>query len=126
MISSMVDIPCEGLLIDADLARHLHLPELSGGPISGTLAFISRRLHRQFVNGHPVQHTSSDDLESSIWVILWELYCQSEELGPSCSCLDENQRSVYDGLRGDSNQMLKAKETFNTYYDVPNAPTCGR
>lgn len=47
----------------------------------GTWPFISVELHDNGCATFPdnIQHTPLDDLESSIWVLLWELYYHGRE-----------------------------------------------
>ncbi|KAF8305176.1 hypothetical protein DL93DRAFT_2089750 [Clavulina sp. PMI_390] len=105
----------EGLLIDADLARKIVAPSVNGKTVSGTWEFISRRLHRFSDEGLSIQHAASDDLESSIWVILWEAYRHGARLRDDLSCFSEFQRDIYKHWCGSGHpvNMIAAKTRFD-------------
>src|SRR5258708_28979007 len=39
--------------------------------LQGTIPFLSRRIHKLWVEGEPYHLTAIDDLESFLWVTLW-------------------------------------------------------
>lgn len=56
-------------------------------------------MHRNINKATPerIQHNPIDDLESSIWVLLWELYTQASKLGSNR--LSQRQLEVFTNLR---------------------------
>ncbi|KAL0950158.1 hypothetical protein HGRIS_010152 [Hohenbuehelia grisea] len=63
---------CSAILIDGDIAKKLGAAA-STADRSGTLPFMSTRLLRLWKRGAAMVHTPLDDLESFVWVLLYDL-----------------------------------------------------
>ncbi|KAL0960175.1 hypothetical protein HGRIS_011809 [Hohenbuehelia grisea] len=64
---------CIAVLIDGDVAKQWRGVEKTPHPHTGTLPFISTSLANKRRERMPEFHTPIDDLESFIWVLLYEL-----------------------------------------------------
>ncbi|KAF8308625.1 hypothetical protein DL93DRAFT_1868162 [Clavulina sp. PMI_390] len=103
---------CEGLLIDADLARDINEKEVTDGEIiSGTCTSLSRRLHQALKGyGGARVHSPVDDIESSIWVLVITLYEQADAL-KLVQNLDFDQRYALEAFKkGDLQDIYLTKE----------------
>ncbi|KAF4586635.1 hypothetical protein EYR40_010649 [Pleurotus pulmonarius] len=63
---------CIAVLIDGDVAKEWGSREQASHRC-GTLPFVSAQVAHQWLLGMPLSHTPIDDLESFVWVLLYEL-----------------------------------------------------
>lgn len=126
---------CSGILIDGDLARSIHKTEdrisasvsLAGINsdawltlrMQGTLPFMSHDVLRAAVLNTQHSHSVADDLESSIWVIIWEYLGHAavhQKLAP-------DMKSWFDRLSSsDPNHVLDAKSDILAQYARRRSP----
>ncbi|KAL0959982.1 hypothetical protein HGRIS_011639 [Hohenbuehelia grisea] len=73
VLSSVVQSrECTAVIIDGDVAKRWGSLERSSHR-SGTLPFLSKNVAEKWRESRPLYHSPIDDLESFIWVILYEL-----------------------------------------------------
>lgn len=86
---------------------------------------MSRRLQENIdhVSPESIQHGPTDDLESSIWVILYELYTHASKQGSNR--LSKRQLSVFNRLRHRSSDMMsfgKSEIAARVAEAIPQCP----